>query len=98
MFEPTSRYADLPTVERVFADGRRVRYVQRRFLPDARKLPAVAEVTTSDADRLDLLAASALGDPLQYWRICDANAVLNPATLLPSPGRRLRLPVTGTIL
>jgi hypothetical protein len=98
MFAPTSRYADLPTAERSLDDGRRVRYVRRRFLPQERDLPAATEVTTTDADRLDLLANRALGDPEQYWRLCDANAVMNPATLLDGAGQRLRLPVTGAVL
>ena len=98
MFAATSRYAGLPTAERTGADGRRIRFVTRRFLPQDRSVPAASEIITTDADRLDLLAVRALGDPEQYWRICDANPVLNPATVLSTPGRRLRLPVTGVIL
>jgi hypothetical protein len=94
MFDETSRYADLPTTELRLADGRRVRYAHRRFLPQGASLPVVSEIATTDADRLDLLAARTLDDPTLYWRICDANDAMNPATLLATPDRRLRVPLT----
>jgi hypothetical protein len=93
VFDDTSRYAELPTAEMESADGRRIRYTSRRFLPQGRTLPILAEVVTTDADRLDLLAARALDDPAQFWRICDANDVMNPAMLLAEPGRAIRIPL-----
>jgi hypothetical protein len=97
VFTATSRYADLPTAATVLPDGRRVRYAQRRFLPPTSAVQAVSEQAVTAADRLDLLAGRALGDPEQYWRICDANPVMHPADLLSSPGRRLRIPVSGVL-
>jgi nucleoid-associated protein YgaU len=94
VFEPTSRYAGLPTAELVTADGRRARYVARRFLPAASAVGASAEVAVVDGDRLDLIAARTLGDPEQYWRICDANDAMHPADLLAEPGAGLRVPLT----
>jgi len=94
MFDETSRYADLPTAETLLPDGRRVRYASRRFLPPGESLPVLSEIATTDADRLDLLAARTLDDPELYWRICDANDAMNPATLLDTPDRRLRVPLT----
>ena len=93
MFEPTSRYAALPTAELVTADGRRARYVTRRFLPPSASLGAAAEVVVTDGDRLDLIASRTLGDPEQYWRICDANDAMHPADLVAEPGARLRVPL-----
>ena len=93
MFEPTSRYAALPTAELVTADGRRSRYVMRRFLPQAATSGAAAEVVVTEGDRLDLIAARTLGDPEQYWRICDANDAMDPAELVAEPGTRLRVPL-----
>ena len=98
MFDETSRYAGLPTAELQLPDGRRVRYALRRFLPRGASLPAVSEIATTDADRLDLLAARTLDDPTLYWRICDANDVMNPATVLATPDRRLRIPLTDQYL
>ena len=41
--------------------------------------------------RLDNLAAEYLGDPEQFWRICDANGVLRPDELTDTIGRRIRI-------
>jgi hypothetical protein len=94
VFDETSRYAGTPTAELTLADGRRIRYAGRRFLPQGGALPVLTEITTTDADRLDRLAARTLDDALQFWRICDANDAMNPATLLSPPGRRLRIPLS----
>lgn len=93
MFEPSSRYAALPTAEMVTADGRRARYVLRRFLPQGASLGTATEVTTTEGDRLDIIATRTLGDPEQYWRICDANQAMHPSDLLAEPGARLRVPL-----
>jgi hypothetical protein len=39
------------------------------------------------------LTARALGDPEQFWRICDANNAMYPPDLVAEPGQRLRVPV-----
>jgi hypothetical protein len=93
MFNETSRYAGIETVEMSMPDGRRVRYARRRLLPQCQSLPLLVEATLVAGDRLDLLAARELGDPEQYWRICDANDAMNPFDLLDPPGRRLRVPL-----
>lgn len=93
MFEPTSRYAALPRATLTTADGRRVTYVRRRFLPRGEPLPLLVEVTVAEGDRLDGITAATLGDPEQYWRVCDANNAMNPRALTTEPGRVLRVPV-----
>ncbi len=93
MFEPTSRYHSLETTTRTTPDGREIAYVRRRFVPPGRTLPLLVEVTISDGDRLDLVAARTLGDPEQFWRICDANDALRPDELTAAAGRRLRVPL-----
>ncbi len=62
------------------------------FFPRAETLPLLVEVTVAEGDRLDLIAARTLGDPEQFWRVCDANNAMNPADLM-APGRILRVPV-----
>lgn len=93
MFEPTSRYAALETVRHTDSRGRTVAYKRRRFLPHAAELATLAELTVAAGDRLDNLAARSLGDPEQFWQICDANDAMRPGALTEEPGRRLRVPI-----
>lgn len=93
MFEPTSRYEVLETVRHTDSRGRTVAYKRRRFLPQGADLATLAEVTVTPGDRLDNLTARSLGDPEQFWQICDANDAMHPAGLTEEPGRRLRVPV-----
>ncbi len=93
MFEHTSRYYNIETATLTLADGRVVAYKRRRFLPQAEDLQVLAEVAVNQGDRLDLITARTLGDPEQYWRICDANEAMNPPDLTDEPGEVLRVPV-----
>jgi hypothetical protein len=93
MFEHNSRYYPVEVATWQAADGRQVRYVRRRFLPRGDSLPLLAEVAVADGQRLDQIAAATLGDPEQYWRICDANDAMRPADLLATVGALLRVPL-----
>jgi len=93
MFEPTSRYANLETATLAMTDGRKVTYKRRRFLPRGKDLPVLVEVTVTQSERLDLITARTLGDPEQFWRVCDANDAMNPVELTSEIGRTLRVPV-----
>ena len=95
MFEPTSRYYHVETVSRTQPDGRAVAYKRRRFLPRGDTLAMLAELSVGQGERLDVLTARALGDPEQYWRICDANNAMYPPDLVAEPGQRVRVPVPG---
>jgi hypothetical protein len=92
MFDFTSRYASIATTTYTTPDDRSVAYVRRRFLPPGNALPLLAEVTLQPRERLDLLTNRALGDPLQFWRIADANDAINPFDM-EEDGRTLRVPV-----
>ena len=35
----------------------------------------------TDGERLDVIAALLLGDPTQFWRLCDANLATRPEEL-----------------
>lgn len=87
MFEPASRYYSLDTTTYVADDDREIAYKRRRFLPRLDELTVIAEITLVQGDRLDLIAARLLGDPEQFWRVCDANLALNPFELVAEPGR-----------
>jgi hypothetical protein len=86
---PTSRYFGLPTAETLTPDGRRLVYLRRRFLPDPALFAVLQEHVIQGGDRLDHLAAQYLGDPEQFWRLCDANRVLFPTELTDTLGRRV---------
>lgn len=92
MFEPTSRYYLTETTNLTAPDGRTISYKRRRFLPQGEQLPLLITVTVSDGDRLDLITYRTIGDPQQFWRLCDANNAMNPFDLT-APGRTLRVPV-----
>lgn len=93
MFEPTSRYHNIETTTLTTAEGRVVAYVRRRFLAPGGVLPLLVEVTVNEGDRLDLITHRTLGDPEQFWRVCDANDAMDPTDLTEEPGRRLRIPI-----
>lgn len=99
MFEPTSRYASLKTATLEVTIGgtsREVRYVRRRFLPPpATEEQTLVEHTVADGDRLDHLAARYLDDPLEFWRLCDANEVMHPRELTREVGATVRIALPG---
>ena len=86
MFEPTSRYAPIEEalLQARDAEGREreVRYKKRRFLPPPPgEESTIVEHTVTQGDRLDNITARYLGDPTQFWRVCDANGILHPLEL-----------------
>lgn len=93
MFDPNSRYYPIETATYEAPNGRSLPYKRRRFLPRAETMQTLTEVTTTQDDRLDLVTARTLGDPEQFWRICDANNTMDPFDLVDEAGRRVRVPV-----
>lgn len=91
IFPPESRYHGLPTNTLIRPDGSRVTYLQRRFVPPSDRFALLFEHAVEQGDRIDNLSAQYLGDPEQFWRICDANDAIRPAELTESVGRRLRI-------
>ncbi len=92
MFDPESRYQSLETASITTLDSsgqsQMCSYKRRRFLPSPMQQQVVVEHQVNQGDRLDNLAAQYLGDPTQFWRLCDANLVSEPEELLATPGRR----------
>lgn len=94
--EPGSRYDGVETatlsLRRSDGSEREVRYLRRRFLPQLpRDAEVLAEHRVVDGDRPDNLAARYLDDPLQFWRLADANGVLHPLELTARIGRVVRI-------
>ncbi|MEU8925681.1 LysM domain-containing protein [Kitasatospora sp. NPDC048545] len=93
----TSRYHGVPVALHTTPDGRQVPYLQRRLLPSADGLTPLAEHTVSAGDRLDLLADRYLGSADQWWRIADANPVVDPRELTATPGQRITIALPGAV-
>jgi len=91
LFPPTSRYHGLGASRTTGPDGTPMTYMRRRFVPPPERFTDVAEHEVAAGDRLDNLAARYLGDPLAYWRICDANRAVRPDELTEVAGRHLRI-------
>lgn len=91
LFPPNSRYHGIETATIETADGRTVIYLRRRFVPQPDRFTLLVEHTVVASERLDHIAARYLGDPEQFWRICDANGALRPEELTEEVGRRLRI-------
>lgn len=93
MFPVTSRYHDIETAKWLDPAGREVIYLRRRFLPAADDFSLLAEHPVTQGERLDNITAHYVGDPEQFWRLCDVNEAMRPAELTAEVGRRLRIPL-----
>ena len=91
MFPTTSRYYEIQTAKWKAADGRKIIYLRRRFLPETGNLVVLAEHTVTQGERLDNITARYLGDPEQFWRLCDVNDCLHPGELTAEIGRKVRV-------
>jgi hypothetical protein len=97
VFSKTSRYQGLPELTWRGPDDREVAYVGRRLVP---RVPPPADrwEPVAPDERLDLVAARTLGRPELFWKLCDANGVLDPFDPFDRAGaaeagvRRLRVP------
>jgi len=90
-FPPNSRYASTQTASYTLPDGRQVVYLSRRFVPSPESFALLQEHFVVQGDRIDVLTAQYIGDPEQFWRICDANGVLLPDDLTSTIGHVIRI-------
>lgn len=97
MFEPTSRYYNIETIKMTVGDEdpRVVSYKRRRIIPSGETMMTLGEHTVTQGDRLDNLAAHYVGDPEQFWRICDTNGAMHPADLTAEVGKWLLVRMPG---
>jgi len=91
LFAPTSRYHAIATTSLTTVTGRTVAYLRRRFVPPPERFALLQEHRVREGDRLDNIAAQYLGDPEQFWRLCDANGALRPEELTEPVGRTIRV-------
>jgi len=91
MIGPLSRYSTTPTASLEMPDGTRVAYLRRRFVPPSERFVLLVEHRVKEGDRLDRITAHYLGDPEQFWRICDANDAIVPNELTDTLNRAIRI-------
>ena len=92
-FTADSRYYGSGVLQFTTPDGQSIPYLVRRFVPQPGppNFATVARHSVRQGDRLDLIAARYLGDPLVFWIICDANGAIRPHDLVAQPGRVLAI-------
>ncbi len=90
-FPRTSRYYNIEIVKYVASDQREIVYLRRRFLPRTVAGSIIAEHNVEEGDRLDNVTAKYLGDPEQFWQVCDVNDAMRPDELTEEIGRRLKV-------
>ena len=95
MFDSTSRYYEIENAKLSVtgSDGqeRQIAYKQRRFIPSSEGNIALLEHIVAQQDRLDNVTNTYLGDPAQFWRVCDVNHALLPSELTREPGQRIKI-------
>ena len=95
-FPRTSRYAEvgISMYVRQPAPGEEpvpVAFLRRRLVPKPERFSLLYEYPTVERDRRDLMAAVHLADPELWWRIADANGVIDPSRMTEPVGLRLRI-------
>jgi hypothetical protein len=90
-FPQNSRYHGVAVSSLTLPGGRPVAFLRRRFVPRPESLALLSTTRVQAGDRLDNLAATHLGDPELFWRLCDANAAMRPDELTEEAGRELRV-------
>lgn len=95
MFDASSRYYGLDNA--VFSstddDGtvRQIVYKRRRFIPALSDGTTLVEHTVAEGQRPDNVTAQYLGDPTQFWRLCDANGARFPDELVEQIGSVIKI-------
>lgn len=90
-FSPTSRYHLVGTAVHTTPTGEEIVHLRRRFIPPPDRFHLLQVHTVTEGERHDTLAAQFVGDPEQFWRLCDANGVLRPEELTETPGGSVRI-------
>lgn len=91
MFFRGSRYENIADTTCTAKDGRTIRYKRMRLIPRG-SLPQRLFTSVEQGERPDLLAFRTIGDPEQFWRLCDLNLVQRPADLTAEPGALVAVP------
>jgi len=90
-FPPSSRYHGIGTAKLTTTDGRAIVFLKRRLVPAPEEFALIQEHSIVQGDRLDNLTAKYLGDPEQFWCLCDANGAIRPDELTETIGAKVRI-------
>jgi hypothetical protein len=92
-FPTDSRYHGFSVQQYTAPNGQVVPYLARRIVPQpgAPNYATINQYLVRQGDRLDIIAAQYLGDPLMAWLICDANGAMRPHDLVATPGTVLAI-------
>ncbi len=95
-FPPTSRYLGVGVRLYHPAAGpgevsAPMAYLRRRLCPAPDRFSTLYEHVVVAGDRRELLAFVHVGDAELWWRLADANGVIDPADLTAPVGRRVRV-------
>jgi len=97
-FPPSSRYADIPVVSHQSeGPAAAVPHLGRRICPQVSRFHIQYEATIVESDRRDTLAATHIGDAELWWRLADANGIIDPRHLTDSPGKQIRVTLPADI-
>ena len=89
MFDSNSRYAPVDDYEVTDSQGRPVKIKKARFIADT---PSSLTRKVVQGDRSDLMAFAYYQDATRFWRIADANEVMDSAELVAEPGDSIQIP------
>jgi hypothetical protein len=90
-FPITSRYYVIESTQTELTSGKTVVFLRRRFVPSADRFQLLQYHVVTQGERLDNITARYLGDPEQFWRVCDANGAMRPEELTETVGRQLSI-------
>src|SRR5262249_23278070 len=90
-FPTDSRYYGFGVLQYTAPNGQSIPFLARRIIPQpgTPNFAVINRYTVAQGDRLDLIAAQYLGEPLVAWLLCDANGAMKPHDLVATPGRVL---------
>jgi hypothetical protein len=91
LFSFTSRYNSVETTQLVTPDGKTIVYLRRRRIAQPEAFFTLQEHQVIEGERLDNITSQFLGDPEQFWRLCDANNAMEPNELTDTAGRIIRI-------
>lgn len=92
-FSINSRYYMTPLRSQIGPDGEEQQFLARRIIPQSHSYEFERYIQTGQESRIDVVAAENYGDPMLFWRICDANGFADPGDSLEPDGKKVGIPL-----